>query len=370
MLKKVFIYNQLRIKELSMCIQAGERRFKFAVDDKVDFLTLFNWNWPNKIENMTVEITKPRSLPNCYALVVRYIPMEINHELARREVIAAIPAAVSFSTIKYNQRQRPSYDLRFSVRDIEQYQTALELGRIAIGQYYLPLTNFYTGYRLTYCTSCWKIGHMRDKCQGPVCCRKCLAPYTNGVTHTCQENNLTCAQCGGNHFSLDSICPIIKKYKTDLKTAVDKALTSGSIKRPPPGELSRPFYQQVNDFPELNPLHIGSRTAWNKVVTDIPQYDLKKEMNEIATAIKALADTVIRIENKFDDTNKLIETQDIRITTHEKSIMAIIDTLQLMSSWVQANSNDRIKLKKNFSKSIEGVLKWKLKLESNNINTT
>jgi hypothetical protein len=30
------------IKELSMCIQAGEPRFKFAADDKADFLNLFN----------------------------------------------------------------------------------------------------------------------------------------------------------------------------------------------------------------------------------------------------------------------------------------------------------------------------------------
>ncbi|CAF4290547.1 unnamed protein product [Rotaria magnacalcarata] len=42
MLKKVFSQNQIPIKELSMCVQAGERRFKFAVGDKADFLTLFN----------------------------------------------------------------------------------------------------------------------------------------------------------------------------------------------------------------------------------------------------------------------------------------------------------------------------------------
>ena len=365
MLKKTFISNLLPIKELSRCVQVGERKFKFAVEDKSDFLTLFNWHWPNEIENKTVEITRPRSLPNCFALVVRYIPMEVNHEIARRQVMAAIPAAVGFSIIKYNQRQRPSYDLRFSVIDIEQYKTALELGRIAIGQNYLPVTNFYTGYQLTYCTACWKIGHMRDKCRAPVCCRKCLTPYTNGEKHVCQENKLICAQCDGKHFSLDSTCPIVKKYKEELKMAVDTALTSGLIKRPPPGVLSRPFFQQTNDFPELNPVQPIMSTVWNKTVIDSAQYNLGKEMNEIAIAIKALSDTVNRIENKLNETNTRMETQDNQITSLGKSVSAIIDALQQMSKWVQANSNERTKLKKHINKSMEDVLIWKQKLDPN-----
>ncbi|CAM4846072.1 unnamed protein product [Rotaria magnacalcarata] len=42
MLKKLFAGNKIPIKELSMCVQSGERRFKFAVGDKTDLLTLFN----------------------------------------------------------------------------------------------------------------------------------------------------------------------------------------------------------------------------------------------------------------------------------------------------------------------------------------
>ncbi|CAF4471205.1 unnamed protein product, partial [Rotaria magnacalcarata] len=181
MLKKLFADNQIPIKELSMCVQA-----------------------------------------------------DINQDTARQEILKTIPAAVGFSSIHYHHRQRPSYDIRFTVRSLEQYQTAL-----------------LTGYRLTYCTACWKIGHMRDKCQSSVTCRKCLAPYTNGVKHSCQDI-FNCAQCGGNHYSLDSICPVVKQYKEELKLVVDKALTSGAIKRSIPGKVSRPFQQHANDFPLLN----------------------------------------------------------------------------------------------------------------------
>ncbi|CAF4526111.1 unnamed protein product [Rotaria socialis] len=249
MLKKLFADNQIPIKELSMCVQAGERRFKFPVGDKANFLTLFNWIWPEEIDNKKTEFIKPHTLPDCYALVVRYVPLDINQDIARQEILKAIPAAVGFSSIHYHHRQRPSYDIRFTVRSLEQYQTALELGRLSIGQHYLPLTTFLTGYRLTYCTACWKIGHKGDKCQSPVSCRKCLGSYTNGVNHSCQNDTFICAQCGGNHFSLDSICPVVKKYREELKLAVGKALASGAIRRSAPGEVSHPFQQQTNDFP-------------------------------------------------------------------------------------------------------------------------
>ncbi|CAF4187344.1 unnamed protein product, partial [Rotaria magnacalcarata] len=102
---------------------------------------------------------------------------------------------------------------------------------------------------------------MRDKCQSSVTCRKCLAPYTNGVKHSCQDI-FNCAQCGGNHYSPDSICPVVKQYKEELKLAVYKALTSGAIKRSIPGEVSRPFQQHANDFPLLNQAKVNSHSAW------------------------------------------------------------------------------------------------------------
>ncbi|CAF3290566.1 unnamed protein product [Rotaria sp. Silwood2] len=368
MLKKLFVNNQLPIKELSMCVQAGERRFKFAVGDKADFLTLFNWSWPEEIEEKKAEIIKPHTLPDCYALVVRYVPLDINQEIARQQILKTIPAAVSFSSIHYHHRQRPSYDIRFSVRSLEQYKTALELGRLSIGQHYLPLTTFLTGYRLTYCTACWKIGHLRDKCQSPVSCRKCLVPYTNGVKHSCQNDIFNCAQCGGNHFSLDSICPVVKKYKEELKLAVDKALVSGAIKRSTPGEVSRPFQQQANDFPLLNQAQVNSRSAWITSDNESLHFNLKKEISELVVAIKALSETMIRTEKNFNDLNSRIELQHKRTVLHCNSISAIIDTVQLMSKWVQGNNNERSKLKKNINKSIEDLQEWKKQLDSNKNN--
>ncbi|CAF2033682.1 unnamed protein product [Rotaria magnacalcarata] len=306
MLKKLFADNQIPIKELSMRVQAGERRFKFA----------------------------PLLLPDCYALVVRCVPLDINQDTAQQEILKTIPAAVGFSSIHYHHRQRPSYDIRFTVRSLEQYQTALEVGRLSIGQHYLPLTTFLTGYRLTYCTACWKIGHIRDKCQSSVSCRKCLIPYTNGVKHSCQDI-FNCAQCGGNHYSLHSICPVVKQYKEELKLAVDKALTSGAIKRSIPEEVSRPFQQHANDFPLLNQAKVNSHSAWTTSGNQFLHSPLKKEMSDLVVTIKALSETMIRTEKSFNDLNNRIEAQHKSTVLHCNSICTIIDTVQIMSSWVQ-----------------------------------
>jgi hypothetical protein len=364
MLKKLFIDNHLSINELSMCTQAGAKRFKFAVSDKIDFLNLFNFNWPDKIDGIKMEVIKPRSLPDCFSLVIRYIPVDIKEEDARREVMKAIPAAVSFSTIDYQHRQRPSYDLRFSVRDFEQYQTALELGRLSIGHYYLPLTHFYMGYRLTYCTACWKLGHMRNQCQSPVCCRKCLVPYESGVKHSCPNDDLICAQCGGKHFSLDSLCPVVKHYKNDLKLEVDKALTAGSIIRTAPGETTKPFRRQDVDFPILNIPKGGRGPGWYAppAKAEENQQNLVKEVSELVNAIKTLSDSMIRIENNINEMNKRIEKQEKSNMLHSNSIITIIDTLKIMSKWVQANNSEKTKLKKNFNKVSEDLQNWKDKI--------
>ncbi|CAF4322073.1 unnamed protein product, partial [Rotaria magnacalcarata] len=102
------------------------------------------------------EFIKSHTLPDCYASVVRYVPLDINQDIARQQILKTIPVAVGFSSILYHYRQRATYDIRFTVHSLEQYQTALELGRLSIGQHCLPLTTFLTGYQLTYSTACWK----------------------------------------------------------------------------------------------------------------------------------------------------------------------------------------------------------------------
>jgi hypothetical protein len=101
-------------------------------------------------------------------------------------------------------------DFRFTVTDLTEYNTDLELVRISISNRWLSITLFLTGNRMTYCTRCWKIGHIREQCkvntQG---CRICLEEIIKKKDHNC-SNGSKCAQCGGDHHSFHDQCHIIQ----------------------------------------------------------------------------------------------------------------------------------------------------------------
>ncbi|CAF2058326.1 unnamed protein product [Rotaria magnacalcarata] len=194
--------------------------------------------------------------------VLKRAVSNINQDTARQQILKTTPAAVGFSSIHYHHRQRPSYDIRFTVRSLEQYQTALELGRLSIGHY-----------------------------------------LSTNILYSMLEN-----------WSHERQMSITSQLSEELELAVDKALTADAIKRSVPGEISRSFQQHANDFPLLNQA---------------------KEMSDLVVTIKALSETMIRMEKSFNDLKNRIEVQLIGTILHSNSICAIIDMVQIMSSWVQ-----------------------------------
>lgn len=208
---------------------------------------------------------------------------------------------------------------------------------------------------------------MREKCQSPICSRKCIKPYINGVQHVCTRDELNCAQCGGNHFSLDSNCQIVKYYKEELKRAVDKALDSGIIKRPVPDELSRPFQVQNADFPQLNQAQVND--LHTNVITDksTNSTNLKQEIEVLVLAIKSLSNTIIRTEKNFEELNNRIEIQDKRTKCISNSMYVLVDAIHLIFTWIQSSSNEKSKLRNKINKSIENLHLLKQNL---NISTT
>ncbi|CAF4942999.1 unnamed protein product, partial [Rotaria socialis] len=133
-------------------------------------------------------------------------------------------------------------------------------------------------------------------------------------------------------------------------------------------EVSRPFQQHANEFPLLNQAKVNSHSAWTTSGNQFLHSPLKKEMSALVVTIKALSETMIQTEKSFNDLNNRIEAQHKSTVLHCNSICAIIDTGQIISSWVQGKSNERTKLKKNINKSIENLQKWKKQLDSNKSN--
>ena len=96
---------------------------------------------------------KPKFIPDSFALVVRYVPLQFNDEYVKDEIKRNLQSAENVRRIQY-RFQRRTNDFRFIVKDLREYHSTLRLDRISIGNTFCTITPFLTGNRMAYCTRC------------------------------------------------------------------------------------------------------------------------------------------------------------------------------------------------------------------------
>ncbi|CAF4464398.1 unnamed protein product, partial [Rotaria magnacalcarata] len=215
-------------------------KLKFGVNNKNSYATLINTDkWPSQIHNINITVSKPKFIPKSFALVVRYVPLQYDDEFVKEEIKRNLQSVENIRHIQY-RFQRRTNDFRFVIKDLDEYNSTLKLGRISIGNTFCIITPFLTGNRMTYCTRCWCLSHMRDKCNGKYSrCRICLDNRINGQTHVC-SNTVRCAQCDKDHHSLSSACEKVVEYRSNLKEQVENALSAGKVQRLVPQDHVQP----------------------------------------------------------------------------------------------------------------------------------
>ncbi|CAF4103110.1 unnamed protein product [Adineta steineri] len=326
------------IEDFSLFIPAGNNRYKFGVASKHDFLKLWNCKWPSKIDQLEVEIERPRALPDCCALVIRYAPNDLDQEFIFKEITKTIRSASSMSKINYH-RPRATNDYRFCVTDINEYEEILKIGTIGIGHLLLPITTFISSLNMTYCNNCWELGHRRNQCKVGPRCRKCLEAWQHD--HQCQKS-LCCAQCKGEHFSLSMDCVVVKNYRRTLKEEVDVALKEGVIRQVDHTNKQEPFQQATADFPRLKQNNI-TQQAWNKQQapsnsTQNKQYELK-QMDELMAQVKGVLDINRRMEIKMDNQILKMETLDKTSSIMRQGILVLTNVMEQMIDAVVGTKN-------------------------------
>lgn len=297
--------------DFSLFVPTGNNRFKFGVTSKNDFLKLWNCNWPGKMDQIKVEIERPRSLPDCCALVVRYVPIELSNEFVVKEVVKSIRSSVTFTKMNYH-RPRPTNNFRFCVTDPNEYEEILNIGRIAIGHLLLPVTAFLPGLKMTYCTNCWELGHTHSECKAGPRCRKCLETWE--YNHKCQKP-LLCAQCQGPHSSLSMECLVVKNYRRTLKDEVNNAVKHGLIRQVELGGKPETVHQMVSDFPTFKPAN-GTKQAWGYKLgpsNGAQKQHEKGQLSELKIQINDLLDISRRTEIKIDNQVDKMEMIDKKI---------------------------------------------------------
>jgi hypothetical protein len=173
----------------------------------------------------------PKFVPEQFALVVRYVPLELSAEQVSKEVKRSANTARNFRAIVYSY-PRSINDFRFTVSDLREYNGLLRLGHIGVGNRMHPITVYKPANKLTFCTKCWVLGHTRNKCPNAVQkCRICLLNYDEKHNNVCSKQ-FQCAQCHQDHYSLDANCKLIQQYRSNLNKAVRQATEDGTIKLP------------------------------------------------------------------------------------------------------------------------------------------
>ena len=146
--------------------------------------------------NVPITIEKPKFILDCFTLVIRYIPRGMDYDFVKEEISRPIASVINPKRIHYSYNRKTD-DYHFHVQDLQEYNQALNMRRISIGNVMVSITQFLEGNKLTYCTR-WRLGHMRNKCLAATArCRICLQEITDIQRHNCSQQP-RCAQCDGN----------------------------------------------------------------------------------------------------------------------------------------------------------------------------
>ena len=308
-------------------------KLKLGVNNKETYAILVSTDkWPTQINNININIIKPKFTPDSFALVVRYVPLQYSDEFVKDEIECNLQSAENVRRIQYRFKRRTN-DFRFIVKDIREYNSTLKLGRISIGNSFCTITPFLTGNRMTYCTRCWCIGHMRNKCdlEHPRC-RICLNNLFEGQLHNC-SNIVRCAQCDGGHHSLSSECAKVIEYRSELKEQVNNAIAAGKLHRVVPQDRAQPmqFQMKKNDFPPL-PSQSSRANPWKPVsaqpsVTTDGNDDTTKMLFLINQNILDMKENTQRINEKLDRINDKVDQTALDAQLHHETLMKVIPTL-------------------------------------------
>ncbi|CAF2773670.1 unnamed protein product [Rotaria sp. Silwood2] len=303
---QVFEYlkqKNVQINRFSFVGWAGSK-LKFGVNGKEDYINLISTEeWPTSIMNIPITIEKPKLIPNCFALVIKYVPRGMDYEFVKEEISRSIASIVNLKRIHYSYNRKTD-DYRFHVKDLQEYNRALNMRRISIGNVMISITRFLESNKLTYCNRCWCLGHMRNKCLATTArCRICLQEITDIQKHNCSQQPI-CVQCDGNHHSLSSQCEPIKAYKIQLKEEVDNALARVVIQRSEPTKQVSIF--NPDDFPPLSHPNRNNIPVWGS--KKLPKHQTTAEYTETTGVLTALnnqlsimTETNIRMEKKFEE---------------------------------------------------------------------
>ncbi|CAF0986087.1 unnamed protein product [Didymodactylos carnosus] len=117
-------------------------KLKVGVNNKENYAHLMSANiWPDKVENVGITVIKPSYILDTVGIVVRFLDQQYDDEFVKSEIERNFQSTENIRNINY-AFQRRNNDYRFNVKVLREYNSALQRGRISIGNNLCSITPF------------------------------------------------------------------------------------------------------------------------------------------------------------------------------------------------------------------------------------
>lgn len=182
-------------------------------DDSSTFESLLDpIRWPKRLKNIQFTLKTPRQLPPNYSLVIQQFHRNWNEDEWLEELQQRYVSLFKITRMRVKDGA-PLNSVRADFRSIDEVKTLIRSGKINIGSMIHPIKPYHPPIRINKCQKCLRHDHTTSSCSHPRICPRCAEVHS--LEQPCQ-NKVKCVNCGGEHISGHSACPIVQEKRQAL----------------------------------------------------------------------------------------------------------------------------------------------------------
>ena len=88
-------------------VEHTSNKLKLGVNNKESYATLMSTDkWPTQVNNVNITVIKPKFMPDAFALVVRYVPLQYDDDYVREEIERNLESVENVRRIQYRFQRR------------------------------------------------------------------------------------------------------------------------------------------------------------------------------------------------------------------------------------------------------------------------
>ncbi|CAF2155938.1 unnamed protein product [Rotaria magnacalcarata] len=207
-------------------------------------ITAHSSRWPRSLKDVDIKVKVPRQLPPEYSFVIQQFRRNWNED---EWLVELQQRYVSLYKIK-RMRVKDGSTLnavRADFKTTEEVRTHIKSGKINVGSMIHPVKPYHLPIPIHKCLKCLRHDRTTKSCSRPRLCPRCAEEHS--LAHGC-PNHEGCVNCGGNHISGHSACPVVQEKRHSLAKQ-SKRQTSELLVRAK--QQQHLYHFQGSDYPAL-----------------------------------------------------------------------------------------------------------------------